>query len=388
MSDKPNTRRSKMKKFGIFVLCIALIVSFSGVATAKTLKIGTMSPLTGPYAQDGTYILQGVKTAVKAFEASGGLPGFDKIEILGEDSACDGGKATMAANKLINSDVSAIIGCYCSSATLPSSIPVDEAGIVMLTPASTNEKITERGFKKFFRLPPRDDVQGWSAVKFMENSLKAKRIALIDDRQTYTVGLVENIKRFAKETGKLEFVAHEHITPGDKDFTAILTTLKRLNPDVIYMAVYQPEGSLMARQVKQLEIDATLLTEDACYQPKFTEVGGKATEGIYLTFAAPVPDNPVRADFVKAYSKDWGVGENEIGSFSFFAYDATMLVLNGIKKAGVDKLAETIRATKSLGATGEISFDEKGDRALAHAVWIVKDGAFVPYYNPLTDKMY
>jgi len=374
-----------MRKLGILALCVVLIACFSGLATAKTLKIGTMSPLTGPYAQDGTYILQGVKTAVKAFEASGGVPGFDNIEILPEDSACDGGKATMAANKLINSNVSAIIGCYCSSATLPSSIPVNEAGIVMLTPASTNEKITERGFKKFFRLPPRDDVQGWSAVKFMENSLKAKTVALIDDRQTYTVGLVDNIKKFAKETGKLDFVAHEHITPGDKDFTAILTTLKRLNPDVIYMSVYQPEGSLMARQVKQLEIKSTLVTEDACYQPKFIEVGGKATEGMFLTFAAPV-DNPVRQDFVKAYSKDWGVGENEIGSFSFFAYDATMLVLNGIKKGGVDKLAETIRATKSLGATGTIEFDEKGDRALAHAIWIVKDGAFVPYYDPLTDK--
>jgi len=376
-----------MKKFGIFVLCIALIAGFSGMATAKTLKIGTMSPLTGPYAQDGTYILQGVKTAVKVFEASGGVPGFDKIEILAEDSACDGGQATMAANKLIHSDVAAVIGAYCSSATLPSSIPVNDAGIVMLTPASTNEKITERGFKNFFRLPPRDDVQGWSAVKFMENSLKAKRIALIDDRQTYTVGLVDNIKKFAKETGKLEFIAHEHITPGDKDFTAILTTLKRLNPDVIYMAIYQPEGSLMARQVKQLEIGATLVTEDACYQPKFIEVGGKATEGIYLTFAAPV-NNPVRKDFVKAYSKDWGVGENEIGSFSFFAYDSTMLVLNAIKKSGVKNLAETIRATKSLGATGEIEFNEKGDRALAHAVWIVKDGAFVPYYNPLTNTNY
>ncbi|MCG6911772.1 MAG: branched-chain amino acid ABC transporter substrate-binding protein [Deltaproteobacteria bacterium] len=376
-----------MRKIGILVLCVTLIAFFGGMASAKTLKIGTMSPLTGPYAQDGTYILQGVKTAVKAFEASGGIPGFDKIEILAEDSACDGGKATMAANKLINSDVAAIIGCYCSSATLPSSIPVNDAGIVMLTPASTNEKITERGFKKFFRLPPRDDVQGWSAVKFMENSLKAKTVALIDDRQTYTVGLIDNIKKFAKESGKLEFVAHEHITPGDKDFTAILTTLKRLNPDVIYMGVYQPEGSLMARQVKQLEIKSTLMTEDACYQPKFIEVGGDATEGIYLTFAAPV-DNPVRTDFVKAYSKDWGVGEDEIGSFSFFAYDATMLVLNGIKKGGVEKLADTIRATKSVGATGKIEFNEKGDRALAHAIWVIKDGAFVPYYDPLTDTNY
>jgi branched-chain amino acid transport system substrate-binding protein len=376
-----------MRKIGIITLCLVLIVGFHGMAMAKTLKIGTMSPLTGPYAQDGTYILQGVKTAVAVFEKSGGLPGYDKIEILAEDSACDGGKATMGANKLINSDVAAIIGCYCSSATLPSSIPVNDAGIVMLTPASTNEKITERGFKKFFRLPPRDDVQGWSAVKFMENSLKAKTVALIDDRQTYTVGLVDNIKKFAAESGKLKFVAEEHITPGDKDFMGVLTTLKRLNPDVIYMSIYQPEGSLMARQVKQLDIKSILVTEDACFQPKFIEIGGKATEGIYLTFASPV-ENQVRTDFMKAYAKQWSVGEDEIGSFSFFAYDAALLVLEGIKKAGVEKLAETIRASSTLGTTGKIEFDEKGDRALAHAVWVVKDGAFVPYYDPLTDSKY
>ena len=103
-----------MRKIGIIVLCLTLVFGFHGLVLAKTLKIGTLSPLTGPYAQDGTDILQGVKTAVSVY---GAVKGYDKVEVVPGDSACDGGKATMAANKLINSEVNVVIGAYCSSAT-------------------------------------------------------------------------------------------------------------------------------------------------------------------------------------------------------------------------------------------------------------------------------
>ena len=101
-----------MKKLGIIVLCLTLILGFQGLALAKDLKLGTLSPLTGPYAQDGTDIMQGVKTAVAVFQKSEKLPGIDKIEVLPGDSACDGGKATMAANKLINLEVVGVINIF------------------------------------------------------------------------------------------------------------------------------------------------------------------------------------------------------------------------------------------------------------------------------------
>jgi len=377
-----------MKKFGILVLCLMVVMGFHGMAMAKTLKIGTLSPLTGPYAQDGTDILQGAKTAVAVFEKAGGVPGYDKIEVIPGDSACDGGKATMAANKLINSGVSGVVGAYCSSATIPASVPLNQANIVQITPASTHTDVTGRGFKQIFRMPPRDDVQAWSTVKFLEDGLKIKTLALIDDRQTYTVGLTENITKFAKEKNKIKIVALEHITPGDKDFTAVLTKLKKLNPDVIYMGVYQPEGSLMVRQAKALGIKAKLLSEDAVYHPKFLEVGGKAAEGTFLTFAK-APDTPERKDFEKTYMKMWNV--KVIGSYGYYAYDAAMILLEAIKKAGTtdtDKVVDTLRNTPWKGVTGEIKFDEKGDRKLAHIVWIVKDGKFVPYWDPLTEKYF
>ena len=377
-----------MKKLGILTLCVALMMVLSGPAMGKTLKIGTLSPLTGPYAQDGTDILQGVKTAVAVFEKSDSLPGFDKIEVVPGDSACDGGKATMAANKLINSGVKGVVGAYCSSATIPASVPLNEANIIQITPASTHTDVTARGFKQIFRMPPRDDVQAWSTVKFLEDGLKIKTLALIDDRQTYTVGLTENITKYAKKTGKVKIVALEHITPGDKDFTAVLTKLKKINPDAIYMGVYQPEGSLMVRQVQMLGIKAKLVTEDAVYHPKFLEVGGKATEGVYLTFAK-APETQERKDFEKTYKAMWKA--DTIGSYGYYAYDAAMVFLEAIKKAGTtdtDKVVDVLRGNSWDGVTGNIKFDSKGDRKLAHVIWIVKDGKFVPYWDPLTCKYF
>ena len=375
-----------MKKLGILTLCVALMMVLSSPVLGKTLKIGTLSPLTGPYAQDGTDILQGVKTAVAVFEKAGGVPGFDKIEVIPGDSACDGGKATMAANKLINSGVNGVVGAYCSSATIPASVPLNEANIIQITPASTHTDVTARGLKQIFRMPPRDDVQAWSTVKFLEDGLKIKTLALIDDRQTYTVGLTENITKYAKETGKVKIVALEHITPGDKDFTAVLTKLKKINPDVIYMAVYQPEGSLMVRQVQMLGIKSILVTEDAVYHPKFLEVGGKATEGVYLTFAK-APETQERKDFEKTYKAMWKA--DTIGSYGYYAYDAAMVLLKAFKKAGTtdtDKVVDVLRGNSWDGVTGNIKFDSKGDRKLAHIIWIVKDGKFVPYWDPLTGK--
>ena len=377
-----------MKKLGICMLLLAFVFGFHSIAAAKTLKIGTLSPLTGPYAQDGTDILQGVKTAVSVFEKAGGVPGYDKIEVIPGDSACDGGKATMAANKLINSEVVGVVGAYCSSATIPASVPLNEANIVQITPASTHTDVTGRGFKQIFRMPPRDDVQAWSTVKFLEDGLKIKTLALIDDRQTYTVGLTENITKYVNEKKKIKIVALEHITPADKDFTAVLTKLKRLNPDVIYMGVYQPEGSLMVRQAKALGIKSKLLSEDAVFHPKFIEVGGKAAEGTYLTFAK-APDTPERSEFEKTYKKMWNV--DTVGSYSFYAYDAGMILLEAIKRSGstdTNKVVDTLRNTTWSGVTGDIKFDHKGDRKLAHVVWIVKNGKFVPYWDPLTEKYF
>jgi branched-chain amino acid transport system substrate-binding protein len=152
------------------------------------------------------------------------------------------------------------------------------------------------------------------------------------------------------------------------------------------MSVYQPEGSKMIQQARKLGMNCAFITEDAVYHPKFLEVGGSAAEGVYLTFAQ-APLTPEREQFVKTYKAMWQA--NAVGSYAFYAYDAGMMALAAIDKAGStkgDELQKAIRGTAWPGVTGEIKFDEHGDRKLAHIVWIVKDNQFVPYWDPLTGK--
>jgi branched-chain amino acid transport system substrate-binding protein len=134
----------KRKLLSIMVMGLALVAFLCGAVSAKTLKIGSMGPLTGPYAADGNDIKNGVLTAIKVFEDEGGIPGYDKIELFPQDTACDPKQAVAAANKLINEKVVGVIGAYCSSSTIPASATLDEEDIIIITPASTHPDVTDR----------------------------------------------------------------------------------------------------------------------------------------------------------------------------------------------------------------------------------------------------
>lgn len=365
-----------VKNLLVLMLVVGVMIAPS-MAMAKTLKIGSLSPLTGQYAADGNDIRQGVETAIAMWEAKGGVKGFDKIEYLPQDSACDGKQAVSAANKLANLEVAGVVGAYCSSATIPASDVLNDAKIVMLTPASTNEKVTERGYKYMFRVCGRDDDQSEAAARFLIDDLKIKTIAIVDDKTTYTQGLADNLEKALGD--KVKVVAREHINQGDKDFSGVLTKIKAANPDVLYMSLYNPEGNLMAIQAKRLGLDATLMSEDAVYHPNYLEIAKEAGEGTYFTFGQPPSgDIPEVKAFMDAYTKKYG----QPGSYSSYAYDAANILLAAIAKVGADdpdKLAAAIRATQMQGASKKISFDAKGDSGSTYQVLVVKDGKFVPY---------
>ncbi len=374
-----------MKRFLVVFLALSFVLAATVAASAAgPFKLGVLSPLTGTYAQDGTDILNGAKLAVAHWKEA--LPGFDKIEILSEDSGSDGGKAVMAANKLINTKANAVVGAYASGETIPASEPINKANILQITPSSSNEKVTGRGFKQLFRMCPRDDAQAMSVVIILEKYLKVKSIAIIDDRSAYAAGLAKNIVEGLDKNKLVKVVAHENVAQGEKDFTAVLTKIKGLNPDVIYMSLYQPEGSVMIRQIRSLGIKARVMSEDAVYHPKFLEVGGKDTEGTVLTFAY-APETDYRKKFIADYKSTYKV--NEVGTYAYFAYDCATTILQAVKKAGsaeTAKLADTIRGNAWTGVTGDIKFDEKGDRTIAYALWEVKGGKYVPIWDPLTGK--
>ena len=202
-----------MKRIVLATLVVAL---FSGAAYAGALKLGSQSPLTGQYAADGNDIANGARTAVEVVKAEGGIKGFDDIILSPQDDACDPRQAVAAANKLVNEKVSAVVGSYCSSSTIPASEVLDEAKILMITPASTNEKVTERGFKYMYRTCGRDDDQSKAAVAFMKDFLKAKNVYVVDDKTSYSQGLADNVEAGATAAG-IKVLGHEHVNQGDKD---------------------------------------------------------------------------------------------------------------------------------------------------------------------------
>lgn len=377
----------KKKLLKLFVLGLILVPFVMSTAVAKTLKIGSMSPLTGPYAADGNDIANGVKTAIAIVEAEGGIPGYDKIELYPQDTACDPKQAVAAANKLINERVVGVIGAYCSSSTIPASEALSEENIPMITPASTNEKVTERGLKYMFRMCGRDDDQAVTAGKFIKEFLKAKTVYIVDDKTTYSQGLAENVAKKCKELG-VKVLVHDHVNQGDKDFSAVLTKIKAAKPDLFYMSLQNSSsGSLMAIQAKRFGLKMPILTQDAVYHPQFITIAKKATKGVYFTFGYVDKTK----DSYKKYSAKYTEMFGKPGAYSGYAYDGAYVLLTAIKKAqSTDpaKIKAEIMKMNFDGASKTIKFFPNGDSSSNYIIQIVKGDEFVPYWNPETGKLY
>lgn len=359
-----------------------IIVPFvMGTATAKTLKIGSMSPLTGPYASDGTDIKNGVLTAIQVFEEAGGMPGYDKIELFPQDTACDPKQAVAAANKLINLEVVGVVGAYCSSSTIPSSETLDEEDIPMLTPASTNEKVTDRGLPYMFRLCGRDDDQAPAAAKFLKEALNAKTVFIVDDKTTYSQGLADGVSKACKALG-IEVVDHDHVNQGDKDFAAVLTKAKKANADIFYMSLqgYSP-GALMTLQAKRMGLKSQIVSQDAMFQPKFMDVAKKAAEGVYITYGFTDTTTPEYKAFEDLYVPKYGA----IAAYATYAYDAATVLLKAIKAAGStkpDKIKAEIMKLDFDGVAKRIKFKANGDSGSSYIAFKIENGKFVPYWSP------
>ena len=371
----------RRKLFVALVFGLMIVPFLMGTATAKTLKIGSMSPLTGPYASDGTDIKNGVLTAIEVFEEAGGMPGYDKIELFPQDTACDPKQAVAAANKLINLEVVGVIGAYCSSSTIPSSETLDEEDIIMITPASTNEKVTDRGLPYMFRMCGRDDDQAPAAAQFLKDQLKAKTVFIVDDKTTYSQGLADGVSKSAKELG-IKVVEHDHVNQGDKDFSAVLTKAKAANADIFYMSLqgFSP-AALMTLQAKRMGLESQIVTQDAVFQPKYMEVAKDAANGVYLTYGFTDTTTPEYKAFEKRYVPKYG----PIAAYATYAYDAATVLLKAIKAAGSTDSAKVKAEIMKLdfpGVAKHVKFRANGDSGSSYIAYKVVGDTFVPYWSP------
>lgn len=345
----------------------------------NTIKIGIAGPMTGDQSKMGIDEKNGAELAIDEWNRQGGVLG-EKIELLVEDDQHDPKQAVAVANKFVNSQVVAVIGHWNSGSSIPASDIYHQAGIPMITPASTNPQLTERGYRNIFRICGRDDQQGRVSAEFIIDHKEFKKIAILHDKSTYGQGLADELKR--QLDNKVEIVHYGGLTQGEKDFRGILTTIKEKKPDLIFYGGIYPEAGQLVMQAKDLGLTVPFASGDGTFDPTFIKIAGNAANGTFLTFSADHSAEKDAAQILSRYHQKYG----EHGPYSLYAYDAASVLLKTIaevRSTDPDIVSKGLHQIKMKGTTGQIQFDEKGDLLLSpYIVWIVKDGKFMEFWKP------
>ncbi|MDC4202921.1 MAG: branched-chain amino acid ABC transporter substrate-binding protein [Candidatus Manganitrophus sp.] len=357
-----------------------------GAEGPSEIVIGVAGPMTGDQSKLGGDVERGARLAVEEWNARGGING-KKLRLEVGDDQHDPKQAVSVANKLVNSGIVGMVGHFNSSASIPASAVYNSAGVPMITPASTNPRLTDQGFWNVFRVCGRDDQQGKVAADFVGGQLKLKRVAILHDKTTYGQGLAEEFRKSLAAYPESEVVSFDGITQGDKDFRGILTSIKGKNPELFFFGGVFPEGGQLAKQAKEVGLTAPMLSGDGVIDPKFIEIAGAAAEGTYLTFT-PDPENmPEAKGFLEKYKAKHG---NELAPYAIYSYDAANILLTALAEAEKEgkikdgkRVAEIMRNVNYDGALGHIEFDEKGDvKKSPYIVWITKNGKFEEFWKP------
>ncbi|MFN7570942.1 MAG: branched-chain amino acid ABC transporter substrate-binding protein [Betaproteobacteria bacterium] len=328
------------------------------------IKIGHVAPLTGGIAHLGKDNENGARLAVEEINAAGGIKIGDKtfnVELVAEDDKADPKEGTVAAQKLVDAGVAAVVGHLNSGTSIPASKIYADANVTQISPSATNPKLTEQGFKTTFRVVANDNQQGAVLANYAAEALKAKTIAIVDDRTAYGQGLADVVERVAKEKG-LKVVAREFTNDKATDFNAILTKIRGTKPDVIMYGGMDATAGPMAKQMKQLGIKSVLLAGDGVCSPEFIKLAGDAAGVLHCSMAGEAVEKLARgAEFVDKYKKRFNA---DVQVYSPYSYDAVYVITDAIKRAGnADRAAITgaMPATNYPGVTGTIAFDDKGD---------------------------
>jgi branched-chain amino acid transport system substrate-binding protein len=345
---------------------------------AEGIQVGFFGALTGPtatFAQSGR---NGVQMAVEELNAAGGVLGGKHIELLVEDDRGEASEAASAVSKLITRDhVVALIGEQASSRTIAAAPIAQSYGVPMISPTSTSADVTKKG-DYIFRVCFTDPYQGAVLSSFARENLKANTAAqLVDVRNDYSVGLAQAFREsFEKAGGRI--LAEQNYSEGDRDFSAQLTAIRPLDPDVLVVPGYYTDAGLIARQAKALGIRATLLGGDGWDSPKLTEIGGDTVEGAYFSNHYSVDDpSPAVQQFVAAYRKKYGANPDSIAALS---YDAARLLADAIRRAGSTegkRMRDALAETKDFsGVSGMIKMDADRNPIKPAVVLKVEGGRF------------
>jgi branched-chain amino acid transport system substrate-binding protein len=368
----------KMKRIYLFFLTICLSFSCCAKRDRNIIRVALVCPLTGDVAAMGQGMKRASQMAIDETNVSGRFPGIT-FELAAFDDRADPKEAVNAANRIITDPkIYGVIGHLNSGCSIPASRIYARRNLVMVSPASTNPKVTLQGLKNVFRVCTTDDVQGCFAADYVLDSLKYKTFAVIHDKTAYGLGIAESFRKRVEAKGGT-VVSFDGIDLGDKDFKALLTAIKMKKPQLIYFGGMYTECGMITKQSKELGLDVPVFSDDGTSSPEYSKIGGKASEGDYITMIGVPPEKLSKSKlFMDNYRAKYP--EQDMQPYDPYTYECAMIIVEAIQKTGRDrsKMADYLANVKYKGILGETSFDKNGD-TLNNSVSIyrVQDGKFV-----------
>jgi branched-chain amino acid transport system substrate-binding protein len=354
---------------GGLVLGLALVVGLLPGASPLqaqgkgTIKIATQSPLSGGQSALGEGIKLGTQLGVEKFKGGLEKAGF-KVEVVPyDDQAKPDVGVSNAKNMIADKDIMVVIGHLNSGVAIPSSEVYKEVNLAMVSPANTNEKVTDRGYPNVNRVCGRDDVQGPVGAEFAGAALKVKTVYIVHDKTTYGQGVAEAFKADLEKKG-VKVVGFEG-TEEKSNFDPIITPIKAKNPDLIYFGGIYDQGAPFFKQAREKGVKSKFLGPDGMDSSDLVKIGGKAVVGMYYTTAAAPASSPQAKQFGEEYKKKFSKNPEPYAAESYVATAIAIKALESVTAGGKaptrDAVTAAIRKVKFAGMTGTIEFDEKGD---------------------------
>src|SRR5687768_6954175 len=351
----------------------------SAPAGGMEVKIGHVGPLTGQIAHLGKDNENGARLAVEEANAAGIKIGGQaaKFTLVAEDDQADPKVGATVAQKLADAKVNGVVGHLNSGTSIPASPIYNQAGIPVISGSATNPKLTEQGFKTQFRVVGRDDQQGPAIAQYLADNNKPKIVAVIDDATAYGEGIANEVEKTLK-AAKINVLPREKGTDKTTDWKAILTKLRGRNPDAVFYGGMDATGGPLLKQGRELGIKAVFSFGDGACTDKMKELAGDAADGL-LCSQAGIPPQAASKKFLDAYKKKFNADPI---LYSPFTYDAANLLIEAMKKANSTdpkKYLPELQKLSFTGASGPISFDQKGDRKDAEiTMFTMKGGKLEP----------
>jgi len=329
----------------------------------QVVRLGFAAPLTGPQAHYGQEMKNGVVLALEEINAGKPVIGGRTVsfELLAEDDQADPRTGAVVAQRLVDAKIAGMLGHFNSGTSIPAARIYADAGIPQIAMA-TAPAYTAQGYRTTFRAMTTDTQQGAVMGRFAVEKLRAKRIAIIDDRSAYGQGLADEFEKAARAAGG-EIVKREYTSDKDTDFTAILTAVKAARPDAIFFGGADAQAGPMARQLRQLGISAGFIGGEMVKSPNFLKLAGPAAEGAIASLAGlPLAMMPGGRDYDARYRARF---RTEVEIYSPYAYDAAQALVAAMKRADSvepETYLPALARTRMAGVTtASLAYDTKGD---------------------------